>query len=270
MARKAKAVSLILVLALFAAMAMGSGSDKASDAEDTAADDAVQATADAGEDVEETATAPAETPAEGNSSGAAYEVGDGRVTVYKNSIGTTWVQIAVPVTNTGEGNLYLESGTMDLEDETGHLVESVQLVSVYPQVLMPGETAWYYEETTLDEEPASALTVVPHVSVETAKVDCIRFDVSDVTLADETYGGMKITGRVENTSSEDQSMVYIVVHLYSGEDEFLGSAFTILTDELKSGDKIGFSATTFSSPDNVILENVGRYEIYAYPYQLQF
>lgn len=267
---------MILVLALFAAMAIGSGSDSSESA--TPKNESSESAA-AAEDKDTGAQTdgPAETPKPTATpkpteepKAEAYEVGEPQLVVYQNSIGSTWVQVAVPVKNTGGVNLFLGSGTIDLEDADGHLVDSMSLVSVYPQVLQPGETAWYYEETTLDEAPASELKAIPHVDVEKAKVDCIRYEVSDVTVSDEQYGDVKITGRVENTTSEGKSMVYISIFLYDADDKLLAHAFTILTDELKAGDKIGFSASTFAAPDSVTADSVARFEVYAYPTQFQF
>ncbi len=225
----------------------------------------------------EAATTPKSTPAQTSPTPAAtpekekdsYEVGEANVLVYKNSIGTFWVQISVPVKNTGDANLYLSSGTIDLEDSSGHLVESFSLVSVYPQVLKPGETAWYYEETTLDSEPESELKAIPHVSVKKATVECIRYSVSDLAISDDTYGGIKITGRAENVTEEDESMPYVVAFMYDSNDQLLGQAFTIM-DDLKAGDKMGFSMTTFGSNPAFKAENVARYEVIAYPMQFQF
>ena len=202
--------------------------------------------------------------------GANWSVGEGRVINYTDSIGSEWIQIAVPVKNTGSVNLYLSSGTIDLEDADGHLVDSKSLVSVYPEVIMPGETAWYYEETLLDSSPSSALSAVPHVNVKEATVDCIRYETSDISLAEEEYGGIKVTGRVENTSGEDGSMVYVAVFLYDGEGSLLGQDFTILDGELKAGDKMGFAVSGFGNGNNYDLGYVASYEIFAYPTQFQF
>jgi len=256
--------SVALVLVVFALMALGSGGASNSTSENKDADSATSVTTESGTQNESSSNT--QKPAESENP---YEVGDGKVAVYKNSIGSVWVQISVPVKNTGEANLYLSSGTMDLEDKDGHLVESRSMVSVYPQVLKPGETAWYYEETILDEEPSGDLKVIPHVDVEKASVDCIRYEVSDLSLADDTYGGVKLTGRVENTTDEDESMPYVIAFLYDANDEFIGQAFTIM-DNLKAGEKMGFSMSTTSSNDALKAENVDRYEIYAYPIQFQF
>lgn len=211
-----------------------------------------------------------ETTNENSVQGAAWETGEGKVLVSEDSIGSVWAQIAVPVENTGSVNLYLESGTMDLEDADGHLVESLSMVSVYPQVLKPGETGWYFEESTLDEKPSSDLKVVPHVDVEEATVDCIRYETSDVTISDEEYGGIKVTGRVENTTDEDGSMVEVVVFLYDENGDFIGNIYTYLDGDLAAGDKIGFSASSFADVADLTAADVADYKVYAYPTQFQF
>ena len=212
---------------------------------------------------------PAEEAASSNDS-TAWEVGEGKVVTWTDSIGSGWIQIIVPVTNTGSDNLYLSTGTMDLEDESGHLVDSRSMVSVYPDVLQPGETAFYYEETTLEVEENTTLKVVPHVEVSKAKVDCIRYDVSDLTLKDEEYGGIALTGRVENTTDEEGSLVYVTALFYGSGNEPIAQAFTILDNNLAAGDKIGFSASTFSVPDSVTMDMIDHYEVFAYPTQFQF
>lgn len=206
----------------------------------------------------------------GQNAGAAWEVGQGRVLTYTDSINTTWAQVSVPVTNTGDRNLYLSSGTMDLEDAGGHLVDSLSLVGFYPQVLAPGETGWYYEETTLDSVPSSELTVVPHVDIKEATVECIRYEASDLSFADEEFGGIKATGRITNTTAADGSLVYVVLFLFDSEEKLVGQTFTILDGELKAGDTIGFSTQTFGSNDTINVDTITGYRLFAYPEQFQF
>ena len=228
-----------------------------------------EAVAEAAEEVkEETAEAPAETAPVEEKSATSWEVGEGKVSTWTDSIGSEWIQVMVPVVNNGTDNLYLGSGTMDLEDETGHLVKSMNLVSVFPTVIGPGETAYYYEETTLDESIEGDLSVIPHVDVEKAKVDLIRYEVSDMDLKDKEYGGVELTGRVENTTQEDGTLVYVTAFLYNEDNELLGQAFTILNNDLVAGDKIGFSANTFSLP--ITADEIDHYEVFAYPTQMQF
>ena len=79
---------------------------------------------------------------------AQYEVGNSSAEVWTNSIGTKWIKVVVPIKNTGSENLYISPCTIDIENSEGNLEDTLSLVSAYPQVVKPGETAYYYEETT--------------------------------------------------------------------------------------------------------------------------
>ena len=212
------------------------------------------------------APAVTEAPAE-----EAYEITYQNARVYTSSIGTVWVQSIVEITNTGTVPLFLASGAYDLEDADGKLVASRTMVSAFPSVIGAGEKGYMYEETMLDEKPASDLTILPRPDVEKAKVDMIRFPVTDEEMKDGDYGvGLKLMGRVENTSSEAQSMVYIACVLYDAAGAPLGLMFTILTEELAAGDKIGFECSGLSLPEDVTMDAVASHVTYAYPMQMQF
>lgn len=268
MVKSKRILCIVLVMVLFSLMALGSGNDKSTTDSKADNDSTITSTVTSeeksGTSQSEVKDTPTKTPEK-----ESFEIGESKTTLYKSSIGTTWVQICVPVKNTGTTNLYLSSGSIDLENSEGHLVESRNMVSSYPQVLLPGEIGWYYEETTLDIDPSSELKAIPHVDIKAAKIDCIRYEVSDITISDDKYSGIKITGRVENKTEKDESLPYVVIFLYDENDSFIGSAFTIM-DKLAAGEKKGFSMTTFSSYDAFKAENVTRYEIFAYPFQYQF
>ena len=197
-----------------------------------------------------------------------YEVGDGAVTVWKDGIGTNWIRAAVPVKNTGADDLFLSSGTIDIEDVAGTLVQTLSLVGVYPQIIKPGETAYYYEETTFDGENTEGLRLVPHVNVEKAKVDCIRLDVSEVQMTDTDYSGVKTIGRVTNNTCDTASMVYVVGYFYDAGGNLIGQQFTILMNDLPDGEKIGFEMSSFMT--DFTTADIASYEMFAFPYQYQF
>ena len=243
-----RVLCLVLALLLFSAFAIGSGSTDATektDSDTTAAGDV---------------TVAADT--------AEYELGDGIVRVWTNSIDTKWIMVAVPVKNTGTTDLYLSTGTIDVEDASGTLVQSISMVSVYPQVLQPGETAYYYEETLFDGGSEDGLTVVPHVDVEKATVDCIRYELSEIQVKDQEYNSAHVVGRVENTTDTAESMAYVVANLYDTDGNFLAQEFTILDNELGAGEKMGFETGSTAYEFNA--DEVGSYEVYVFPYQYQF
>jgi len=195
----------------------------------------------------------------------AYEITYSNATTYTNSIGTTWLQVITEIENTGTADLYFSSGSYDLEDENGKLVSSSSMVSTYPQVIAPGEKAYMYEETTLDNPVDGKLTVLPRPKVKKATVENIRYE-----LADDDISGLKALGRVENTDDEAGSMVYIVLILKDSDGTPIGQMFTILTDDLNPGDKIGFEVNDFSLPETVTKDAVASFEAFAYPLQMQF
>lgn len=200
-----------------------------------------------------------------------YEVTYSNATSYKDSIGTIWVQAIFEVENTGTTALYMSAGAYDLEDSDGKLIKSSSLISVFPEVIEPGEKAYYYEETTLDDlADETELKIIPRPKAEKAKVDNIRYAVSDISLSGDEYGDMKMLGRVENTSDKDESMVYIAAILFDKNEKPIGQIFTIISEELKSGDKIGFEMSSFSLPEYVTIDSIKKYEVFAYPVQFQF
>ena len=121
-----------------------------------------------------------------------YEITDCRAKTWTNSIGTVWVQTIVEITNTGTTNLYLSSGSYDLEDASGNLIGSKTMVSAYPSVLAPGEKGYMYEETILDDTTDGELIVLPREDIEEAKVELIRFPVTDTKISNGNYGRVKM------------------------------------------------------------------------------
>ena len=199
-----------------------------------------------------------------------YEITYTNARTWTNSIGSTWVQTIVEIANTGTENLYLSSGSYDLENPDGSLVAAKSMVSAFPNVIAPGEKGYMYEETTLDNYNGDGnLNVLPRPDVKEAKVDLIRYSVTDLTVSDGQFG-IKVMGRVENTSDEEGALVYVVAFFYDENDTLMGSAFTILSEKLAPGAKVGFEFSSFSLPDDVSVKNIKNTIVCAYPNQLQF
>lgn len=201
----------------------------------------------------------------------AYEITYSSARAYTNSIGTTYAQVIVEIENTGSADLYLSSGSYDLEDANGSLVTSSSMVSTYPNVIAPGEKAYMYEENMLDEAFDGELSVLPRPDVDAAKVENIRYATSDVEITTDQFGYLKAKGRVENTSEEaSDGMVYVVLILKNADGNPIGQMFTIVTEEIPAGGKIGFEMSALSLPDDVTEDAIASYDIFAYPMQMQF
>ena len=199
-----------------------------------------------------------------------YEITFSNAETWVNSFGTICVQVIVEVTNTGTAPLYLSTGSFDLEDQNGTLVKSVSMVSSYPDIIESGEKGYYYEETILDIDEAIELVVLPRPDIRRSRIDNIRYPITDFTLSDTSLNDIKMMGRVENTHDEEQEMVYIVAILFDSSGVPVGRILNIMMEHFKPGDKIGFEASSFSMPNRIKVEDIARYELFAYPMQFQF
>ncbi|MBQ7500283.1 MAG: hypothetical protein IJT91_05265 [Clostridia bacterium] len=247
-----RTVALLFALILFALAAQSCGQDKATSGNKGAV----------------SAASGTNAAATGESSPIGYEIGEGSTFVWTNSVGSRWIRIAVPITNTGSENLYLSSSTIDVEDADGTLVQSFPFVGAYPQVLRPGETAYYYEETLYDASQTEGLKVIPHIDAEKATVDCIRYDVSEIKITDTGFLGARVVGSVENNTGEDGTAVYITANLFDSDGNIIGRQFTILIDDLKAGEKTVFESGSLGL--NLKSADIASYEVYAFEYQYQF
>ena len=201
----------------------------------------------------------------------AYEVTYTNAVLHQDSLGKVWVSAIAEVTNTGDCDLYMSSGNFDFEYDDGSLAASESMVSVFPQIISSGEKAYYYVDTILDVKADSKLKLIPHIDAEKATIDKVTLPISDETLKTrDITNDIYLSGRVENNTGEDLSMVYVSSVLYDKDGKPLAVLFTILTDDLKAGDKMGFEATGLSLPDNITADAVAQFKTTAYPYEYQF
>ncbi|MBR5410769.1 MAG: FxLYD domain-containing protein [Clostridia bacterium] len=268
-----KAVLILLALAMvFSLAACGgggssSGTPSAPDTPSANTPDTPATPAESTEPAQEPAPAPSAEPAKE----VDYEITYVSNTMWVNSIGTTWEQTIVEITNTGSKPLYLNSASYDLEDESGSLLSSESMVSFYPTVVDVGEKAYMYNETTFDGAPVENVTVLPHIKAEKAKIDNTRYPVSDIKISEDSLFGIKVIGRIENNTSEDLSMPEIAVVLYNAAGEPIGVIYTYVMDGVPAGEKVGFEASGVSLPDSVTADAIADYVAFAYPgLQIQF
>jgi hypothetical protein len=192
-----------------------------------------------------------------------YEITDMSVRVFASSSGSVWVCTIGEVTNTGNVDLYLRSGTIDLKDDADKLLESCQYVSVYPQIISPGEKAYYQESTTVDGITAeTTVNATLHTSAAKSVIAKTALPISDVSLKNVTFWGVGAIGMVTNNTANDSSSVYVVVVLYNQANHALGVLFDILT--VKAGEQISFSASTIMLPPEVTAESVDHFQTYGY------
>lgn len=200
-----------------------------------------------------------------------YEIIDKKVSVWNNSINKTWCSVMAEVKNTGTSPLYLSASDFDLEDASGTLVAVIKLVSVYPSIINPGETAVYYKTNALEEvdDINAELNLIPHIKSVKSKNNKISFPASEVKIVNDNYLGVKAVGRIENNTSEEQNTIYVAVVCRDSNSKILAVLMTII-NSLPANEKAGFEAVQLSLPENLKAEDIASFETFAYPAQLQF
>ena len=230
------------------------------------------------EDPAEPAEPSGEEPPEGEPSSSApeepapgegYKITYANAEIYTDSGGTFWCQTLVELENTGTDDLYLSPGSYELKDGGGETAVSRTFVSTYPQVISPGEKAYMYEETTLDGPVEGDPAVIPHPSAGKAAVNKVRFETSGVELSEGRYGTLTASGHVTNNTDKNSEITYIAVILKNDAGEPIGQMAAII-DHLKAGESTAFQAYSLSLPEEVTLDAVAGFTVYAYPMQMQF
>ena len=234
-------------------------SDKKDDSEDTGSDDDVD-DADDADDADD--------------DGFAYEITDTNFEYYTNSIGNIEYYGYVEITNTGSTNIYMDECTFDIEDNDGHLLQSDDYISKTVDILAPGEVGYFFNSlgsSNFDDDVdlSNGVKLVPNYKLEEANDDVVDYVVSDTDIKENKYGGVKVTGRVENTTDEDDSLVQVSIIFYDKNDKVIGIDFTYI-DELDAGSKQSFDTSTRFASESIKFKDIKDYKVIARKSYYQF
>jgi len=202
---------------------------------------------------------------------ATYDIGYYSCKTWTSSTGSKWMQTIIEVQNTGDTALYLGTGSYDIEDMNGQLLLNRSMISGMPQIISPGKSGYYYDETMIDVnlEPGN-VNVIPRPKVLVSDVEKPNFILSGVEVKAGKHIGIEGSGQIENATGEVKSYIYIVIMLYNEELLPIGQMFTIITDDLGPGEKIGFGVSSYSMPPGVTISEIKYIDAIAYDHHIQF
>lgn len=206
--------------------------------------------------------------------GVNYKVTGKSFYYFTNSIGTVEYRAYVEVTNTGTENLYLKDALFDLEDDDGHLLQSDNFISSCPDVIAPGEKGYFYNgisSHTIDESVslANGVNFAPQINVIKSDSAPVYYEVFDTDLREGTFGNPKVTGRVKNNTSKDDSLLYIEVILYDKNGNVLEIAGTNITG-LTAGKTVSFEINAMFLGEKANMSSIASYKISAQKAHYQF
>ena len=202
-----------------------------------------------------------------------YVVADPIFYTYDGTFETHYCFIQ-PIENTGNVPLYLKDCYIDFEDTNQHLLATEDFLSTCPDVIAPGETGYFYNSIgalSLDEQAINVddIKLVPHIEVEEARRDPVDYIVSDTSLTKDNLGSPIIVGRVENNTTEDDSLLYINVIFYDAEGNIITITGTNVTD-LYAGTTKSFECSSLYSAGEFDYNDIADYKVIARKMHMQF
>lgn len=171
----------------------------------------------------------------------------------------------VGITNTGSKNIYISGKSFDIEDSSGHLIQSDNFISNCPDVIMPGETGYLYNQLGSEINGVSNpddLVLNAQYVVKTTSATPHEYPVTDVSTKADNYGGITVVGRVTNDTDEDHSLLYVQVLYYDESGNIIGISGTNLTDFL-AGRTISFEISSMYLQNKAKSGNISTYKIVA-------
>ena len=198
-----------------------------------------------------------------------YKVVSESYKVHTDSIGSVYMECCIVIENTGKENIYIHDTDIDIEDDSGSLIDTKSGLEAYPDVIAPGEKSIIYDSVLLDENPSDGCTVKPFFSIEEATVPIERLEVFDVSIKEYYTHYVKTVGRVKNTTDESQSLYTLVVVFYDENDNIIGLTYTY-PDSLEPGETTSFSTTNMFDSQDIEFSDIDHYDAFAFTLQYQF
>ena len=247
---------------------------EAAPAEEAPAEEAPAEEAPAEEAPAETEAAPAQAPAEEPAQAQKvvdYKVIQNFFTDSVDSIGNHTGGAFVEIENTGTTNLYLHDGKFDIEDNNGHLLKSEGLISTCPNVILPGERGYFYENyiDLTEVDTSNGLVFAPHYKVEEARYDVVDYEVSDLGIREDSIFDCKVSGRITNTKNEEINLIYVNVIFYDQNDNVIGISGTNLTD-IQPGETESFEVIGQFFRNEITYADIARYHVFPRAMYMQF
>ena len=202
-----------------------------------------------------------------------YVVGTTVVETYTYS-SSNYIKVYTPITNNGNVNIYVFTVSYDIEDSAGNLKDSISEYSVdfYPQILKPGETGYAYVEKQYKGDTLDDLVAVPHPKIKNAKSKAaVRYQVSDLSLQEDTYYVFRLLGRITNNQTEASSSLMTLSATFFDKDGKLITQLWTYPGEIQPGESLSFSKVStdmYYHRNEYTIDDIASYQVYACEYEI--
>jgi hypothetical protein len=150
-------------------------------------------------------------------------------TAWKDSIGTVWVNYSAEVTNNGAAPAQIGSIQINYEDAEENVLGTESMVSSVPDVLNPGETAYFTETTMLDtvKDPSVLTKAYANLDFDTTEDKPYYLTTTNVKLTENTNewddgSPYIVTGSIVNEGDQSADDIRVAAGLYDENDKLVG------------------------------------------------
>lgn len=175
---------------------------------------------------------------------------------WKDSINTVWVHSAAVLKNTGEAPVDISGLQLNYEDQNGGVLGTEKMLLAYPDILMPGETAFIGETSMLDgaKNPKEFKETTINFSFDKTKKNPELLEVSGVKgkSVDHFMGNYQVTGFVKNQTAEVQKNIGVAAGLFDAEGHILAVLTGRVDVGINPGSQAGFELSYPEIPGSIV------------------
>ena len=239
-----KIIFVILFIAIIASLCACGNSEKAQSSQSSA----------------ETSANPTSAKKYTLSEGASWEVGEPVFTLYTSGT-VQFSYLAIPVTNTGEVDLFMKELAYTFKYTDGE--SETQLLSgiMLPNTIKPGERIWITSDWNPPEraEEINGI-IVKYMNADIAQSERPVYPVSDILFSNEKK--LAAQGVVENNTDNRAGPFFVHIFLYDSNGKLLGDLTSLPAITLEPGEKTTFTASSHGYADQVQASEIASYEVF--------
>lgn len=155
------------------------------------------------------------------------------------------LSFAAEIKNTSDKPIEFDKLTLELENAQGELIEVVDYIDVYPEVILPGEIGYVFRSVLHDSDDdnidlTDEFKYVLRYELDTAVAPDLPFEITQVNLTEKS-GIPQLVGRIKNNSDTDYDYIIVAVPVFSSEGDFIGIFSTYV--DVPANSEVGFDET---------------------------
>ena len=178
--------------------------------------------------------------------------------------GSPYIYVVFEIENTGNVNLELDVAEFCLYDQSGNLIDVTGMSQAYPNIIKPGEVAYYADAIANNYEFPISQISLQHKYRATDK-SCRYLDVSNDSLVNKETGVLKGALTVTNNSGKIAGMVHSFFVLRDKSRQLVALLTGVDYENIEQG--ASFSTTVHSlTLDAEVLEDAGYTGIHHYAF----